>query len=72
MGRYKEDPDRPALREGGTRRPRRVDQRIQCEGSEGLAQLPRIVVPRTWVNKGKRKGGAQQPQPSLSRILFVC
>jgi hypothetical protein len=34
-------------REGVTRRPRPVDQRVQCEGLEGLAQLPRTPESRS-------------------------
>jgi len=34
-------------------------------------ELPRIPIPRTSVNKDKRKGWSVAPQPSLSRILFV-
>jgi len=34
-------------------------------------ELPRIPIPRTSVNKDKRKGWGVAPQPSLSRILFV-
>src|SRR5215208_2417682 len=33
-----------------------VDQRAQCEGLEGLAQLPRIYLLRTRVNKDKKNG----------------
>src|SRR5918994_7431846 len=29
----------------------KVDQRAQCEGLEGLTQLPTILLPRTWVNR---------------------
>jgi hypothetical protein len=32
----------------------------------GLCELPRITLPRTSVNKGKRKGqGSKEPRPSL-------
>jgi hypothetical protein len=34
-------------------------------------ELRRIPIPRTSVNKGKRKGRGYSPQPSLSRVLFV-
>src|SRR5215203_6250659 len=37
--------------EGGPRRPCRVDQRAQCERLQGLAQLLKITIPRTPVNK---------------------
>jgi len=35
------------------------------------SELLRIPIPRTPVNKGKRKGRGYSPQPSLSRVLFV-
>jgi hypothetical protein len=30
------------------------------------SELPRIPIPRTPVNKGKRKAGGKQPRPSYS------
>src|SRR5215217_7340943 len=49
------------IRKGGTRRvPPQVDQRVQCEGLEGLAQLRRNLVRRTSMRRhclSSRRGG---------------
>src|SRR5215216_1824093 len=51
------------LREGGTRRvPPRVDQRAQCEGLEGLAQLSRNRERRSSKNTGLLRTWANSNQ----------
>jgi hypothetical protein len=36
----------------------------QCEGLRGPAQIPRIPIPRTWVNKGRKKKEPELRRPS--------
>src|SRR5215213_10395923 len=56
------------LREGGTLRPRlKFDQRVQCEGVEGLAQLPRIPILGTRVNRAGRRGRLGLGRPLLQQ-----
>jgi hypothetical protein len=37
--------------------------RILCAYSRGNAELPRILIPRTWVNKGKKEGRSTMLRP---------
>ena len=40
---------------------------------DAVSELPRILLPRTWVNKGSRKGRGSTPRPSplLASVLSV-